>query len=356
MPDITTQSAPQRAVPLISIALALTLAGCAAPGPSIDDELIAVGTPVPVILDVDMAHDDMFAALFLLAHPGVDVLAITVSGTGEAHCEPGVANALGLAALSGQPDIPVACGPETPLSGTHEFPAQWRAGADSAYGVPIPTGGTPAESSAQDLIVRLAHEAVEPVTIVAVGPLTNIAAAILEEPEIVDAIAQVFVMGGALEVDGNVGNSGVGIANAYAEWNIYIDPVAADVVLGSGIPVTLVPLDATQQAPVTRGLIDALGEVKATRPADLVHALLTANLDFVDSGGFHFWDSLTAAIFTDESIAEFDDVRVRVITEEGPDVGRTALDEAGERIRVVTDIDRERFESVILTVWNWDQL
>lgn len=338
----------------LPIALVLTLAGCATPAPVIDRDLVAVGTPIPVILDVDMAHEDMFASLFLLAHPGVEVLAITVSGTGEAHCEPGVANALGLAALSGRPDIPVACGPEMPLRGTHEFPAEWRADADAAYGVTIPVGGTASESDAVELIIGLVGDAVEPVTIVAVGPLTNLAAAILEDPSIADGIGQVFVMGGALEVNGNVGSSGAGIANDHAEWNIYIDPFAADVVFGSGIPVTLVPLDATQQAPVTRGFIDALGEVRTTRTADLVHAMLTANLDFVDSGGFQFWDSLTAAIVTDETLAEFDEVRVRVIVEEGPDSGRTVLDEAGEKIRVVTSIDRARFESVILTVWNWE--
>ena len=108
------------------VVLTLALAGCGTRTIAPDPNLIDIQTSQPVILDVDMAHEDMFSALFLLSHPNVDLKAITVSGTGEAHCEPGVRNVLGLIALSGKEDIPVACGKETPLAGNHEFPAEWR--------------------------------------------------------------------------------------------------------------------------------------------------------------------------------------------------------------------------------------
>jgi hypothetical protein len=91
--------------------------------------------PRPVILDVDMAHGNMTAALFLLQHPNVEVRALTVAGTGKAHCGPGVAHALGLLRLVDGADIPVACGPEIPEPGGHSFPATWRADADRAYGL-----------------------------------------------------------------------------------------------------------------------------------------------------------------------------------------------------------------------------
>src|SRR5690349_21114759 len=112
-------------VPLASIIFLITsllIAGCGRPSAAPDPGLIPVQTPKPVILDVDMAHEDMFSALFLLSHPNVDLRAITVSGTGEAHCEPGVKNALGLVAVSGHEEILVACGRcgrETPLMGDH---------------------------------------------------------------------------------------------------------------------------------------------------------------------------------------------------------------------------------------------
>ncbi|NJC95758.1 MAG: hypothetical protein C3F07_08605 [Anaerolineales bacterium] len=106
---------------------------------------------------------------------------------------------------------------------------------------------------------------------------------------------------------------GVGINNKYAEWNIYIDPVAANIVFKSGIPIVLVPLDATNNVPITCRFYNALGDHLNTPAANLVYDILTANLDFVDSGGFQFWDSLTSAIFTDPSIATFEEFKLIVV-------------------------------------------
>ncbi|HSM71742.1 MAG TPA: nucleoside hydrolase [Anaerolineales bacterium] len=342
--------------PIISVVLVISilLAGCAKP-PAPDSSMIQVQTPKPVIFDTDMAHEDMFSALFLLSHPNVDLKAITVTGTGEAHCEAGVVNALGLVELSGREEIPVTCGNETPLAGNHEFPAEWRQGADNAYGVTIPKGGKSSELSAADLIIDIVQNSDEPVTIVAVGPLTNIAEAIQKDPSITSNIKEIFIMGGAVNVDGNVGNSGVGIDNQHAEWNIYIDPAAANIVFESGIPITLVPLDATRDVPVTRNFYNALKDSLNTPSAHLIHEILTANIDFVDSGGFQFWDSLTSAVFTDESIATFEELRLRVIEEEGSESGYTKPDPNGPMIRVAVNADREKFESLLLTVLNWEQ-
>lgn len=337
-----------------TIFLFLVLTGCGNQNITPDPDIIKPQALKPVILDVDMAHEDMFSALFLLSHPNVDLRAITVSGTGEAHCDPGVRNALGLVALSAREDIPVACGRETPLAGNHEFPAEWRQAADDAYGVTIPQGGTASPLSASDLIVDILQNAEEPITIVAVGPLTNIAAAIQKEAGVAANIEEIYIMGGAVNVEGNVGNSGVGIQNEHAEWNIYIDPAAANIVLSSGIPIILVPLDATKDVPVTRNFYQVLEKNRETSSANLVYDMLTANLGFVDSGGFQFWDSLTAAIFTDPSIATFEDMELTVVEEEGPESARTKPASGGSTIKVAVSADRERFEQILLTIWNWD--
>lgn len=332
----------------------LWLTGCASQNITANPDLIQPQAPKPVILDVDMAHEDMFSALFLLSHPNADLRAITVSGTGEAHCGPGVANALGLVALSGHDEIPVACGRETPLVGDHEFPAEWRQAADNAYGVSIPAGGAASSLSASDLIVDILRNADEPISIVAVGPLTNIAEAIQKEPDITTNIEAIYIMGGAVNVEGNVGNSGVGIQNEHAEWNIYIDPAAANIVFRSGVPVILVPLDATGDVPVTRNFYKTLGDHRNTPSAQLVYDMLTANLGFVDSGGFQFWDSLTAAIFTDPSIAHFEEMELTVVEEEGSDSGRTMPNSDGATIKVAVSADRNRFEQTLLAIWNWN--
>ncbi len=337
----------------IVMLLILLFAGCAQ-SPAPDSSLIQIQTPKPVIFDTDMAHEDMISALFLLSHPNVDLKAITVAATGEAHCGPGVVNALGLVKVSRHEEIPVTCGREMPLAGNHEFPAEWRQSADNAYGVSIPKGGQPSELSAADLIIDIIQNSDEPVTIVAVGPLTNIAEAIQKDPSITSNIEDIFIMGGAVKVAGNVGNSGVGIDNQHAEWNIYIDPVAANIVFDSGAPITLIPLDATRDVPVTHQFYTALGDHLNTPSANFVHEMLTANLDFVDSGGLQFWDTLTSAVFTDESLADFEEKQLRVVEEEGPESGYTKPDQNGSSIRVAMSAERGKFESLLLTVLNWE--
>jgi pyrimidine-specific ribonucleoside hydrolase len=338
---------------VIVFVLSLLLAGCANQSLVPDPSHIKIQTPKPVIFDTDMAHEDMFAALFLLSHPNVDVRGITVSGTGEAHCGPGVRNALRLVTLSEHEDIPVACGRETPLTGNHVFPAEWRQAADDAYGVEIPAGGNASALSASDLIIDILQKSNEAITIVAVGPLTNIAEALQKSPEISANIKEIYIMGGAVESKGNVGNSGVNIQNEYAEWNIYIDPVAANIVFKSGIPIVLIPLDATDDVPVTRNFYNALEKNRNTPIAKLVYELLTANLDFLDSGGFQFWDSLTSSTFTDQSITKFKELNLSVVEEEGPESGRTKKDANGAKIRVAMSADQNKFELLFLTVLNW---
>lgn len=331
----------------------LFMTGCGNQNLAPNPGMISTQSPEPVIFDTDMAHEDMFSALFLLSHPNVDVRAITVTGTGEAHCRPGVAHALGLATLSGHETIPVSCGRETPLQGNHEFPAQWRQAADAAYGVVIPDRETASNLGAADLIVQTLRDAEEPITIVAVGPLTNIAEALQKAPEIGSKIKEIYIMGGSLDVEGNVGNSGVGIQNKYAEWNIYIDPLAASIVFESGVPIILVPLDATKDVPVTRNFYKALEKNRSTPAANLVYEMLTANLDFVDSGGFQFWDSLTAALFTDPSMASFKEVQLSVVEEEGSESGRTKPAPNGAKVKVATSANRNKFEQLFLTTLNW---
>ncbi len=150
-----------------------------------------------------------------------------------------------------------------------------------------------------------------------------------------------------------MGPSGVGIDNDLAEWNVYIDPQAANIVFESGAPIVLVPLDATQDVPVTRNFYNALKDHSNTPEANLVYEILDANLDFIESGGFQFWDSLTAAIAADGSIAEFENLQLLVVEEEGPEVGATKPSPAGENIRVAVSADRERFEQIFLTILNW---
>jgi inosine-uridine nucleoside N-ribohydrolase len=311
----------------------------------------AQNAPIPILIDTDMAADDWMAILYLLQHSGVAVQAITVTGAGEAHCEPGVQNALDLLALAGNPDIPVACGREMPLQSDHSFPDWLRDSVDSLAGLTIPTNPNPPfDGTAIDLLTDVIQNADEKITLVTLGPLTNIAEALQNESSLVDNIEMICIMGGAVDVAGNVGFMIEN--NAVAEANIYVDPHAANIVFASGAPITLVPLDATNHAPVTMDFYQRLEADRTSPEADFVYQVLTQNRDFIDSGFYFFWDPLAAAIATDESLTTFEERRLIVIEDEVQESGRTVEDESGSEVRVAVMADGERFETMFLDVLN----
>ena len=164
----------------------------------------------------------------------------------------------------------------------------------------------------------------------------------------------VYIMGGAVDVPGNVGFSHAGIDNSVAEWNIYVDPHAASIVLQSGVPVTLVPLDATNHVPITTKFIEHLKDNRKTPEAMFVFEVLskTQYYDFVQSGGYYFWDPLAAAILTDNSLAAYETRNLTVIEEEGNQSGRTQVSESGTPVRVAVNVEAERFEQLFLDTLN----
>lgn len=303
-----------------------------------------VTSGTPVVVDTDLARDSVMAILYLLGRPDLDVRAITVSGTGEVHCEPGVRIAAGLVALAEAGDIPVACGPEQPLQGVNAFPSDWRVAADDAWGLHLPEGGQPSGLPAPELLVSVISSTVEPMVVFTDGPLTNLAAAIRLDPGIVERIGMVFTMGGAVDVAGNTDQ------NPMAEYNLWVDPVAAAEVLASGLPLTLVPLDATNQVPLHLFHLRALQEHQATPGAAAAVTMLSADGGLMRGGGGYFWDQLAAALLVDESLAGFETMRLSVVTEGGPEsVGTVTRASDGSEVRVVVTVDAERFEREFLS-------
>lgn len=307
----------------------------------------------PTIIDTDMAPDDWMAIHYLLRRPDVDVKAITVAGTGETHCVPGVQNALNLAGLAGRPEVSVACGRETPLEGDHIFPTAWRDRADTLAGLSIATNPKPAsQQKAFQLLASTIQSLPSKVVIITLGPLTNLAETLQYNPSLVDKVKMVYVMGGAFDVPGNIALSNAGIDNSVAEWNIFIDPHAAAVVLKSGIPVTFVSLDATNQTPITEDFYNRLGKERSTPAAEFVYRLLTRQFDMIRAGLSWFWDPLTAVISTDESLGTFAERSVTVVEEEGPESGAMRVTENGSSVRIAMTVDSQRFETLFLDVLN----
>jgi pyrimidine-specific ribonucleoside hydrolase len=306
---------------------------------------------LPVIVDTDMASDDWFALLYLLQHPGADVLAITVTGAGEATCPIGAENALDLLTLTGDIRVPVACGQNEPLEGSHVFPQPWRDDSDRMSRISLPNNPIPLyEKGAVALLTETLTAAPAPVTVITLGPLTNVAQVLTDAPEVTSNIERIVIMGGAVEVSGNV--QPIIADNPYAEWNVYVDPVALDIVLKSGIPITLVGLDATNEVPVTPAFFRTLGRDRTTTAANFVFEALEKNFAMIQSEQRSFWDPLTSAAAIDLSLITTETMPIRVVTEEGPESGRTVADESGQPVEVAVGADAARFEQAFLNVLN----
>ena len=313
------------------------------------DSPVSAQEPVPVIIDSDMTTDDWMATLFILNDPGFTVEAITVTGTGFAYCDAGVEAALGLLALTEYGDVPVSCGSESPLAGDNGPPAEWRATLESVKELGLPETGKPATQDAVELFTSSVQASPEPVTVLALGPLTNVGAALETTPELVENIEMIYVMGGAVDVDGSF----VSEENTVAEWNIYCDPHAARLVFESGAPITLVPLDATNEVPVTPEFVAELEAEKSTPEAEFVSMLLANNAESIESGSYYFWDPLAAVVMSDPSLVTLTPRDVTVIDIPGaPEDGRTKPVANGSEILVATEPDGAALEAALIATWN----
>ena len=283
---------------------------------------------------------------FLLREPSLDVLAVTVVGTGLAHCGGGLQAVSNILATLGIDGIPISCGRSEPLAGTHAFPNEWRVAADAGFDLALERRSVSApDLDAPALIRSVAGSAARPITIVALGPLTNLAEALQGDAALATRIERIVAMGGAIDVPGNVSLGTEGAAPLPAEWNVYADPTAADIVLRSGVPITLVPLDATNAVPVNAAFFDALEADHASAPADITYELLARR---GITPGEYFWDPLASVVAVDETVASFETIKIRVVTAEGPDSGRTARADDGVPVRVATSADPAAFETRFL--------
>lgn len=298
-----------------------------------------------------MAPDDIVAIASLLRDPSVELLAITVTGTGEAHCRGGMFVARAIVTMLVDEPIPVTCGREEPFGDAQPFPQPWREGADAGSGLALvsPTFA-PDERPAPDLIVELAAaraDAGQTLTVLTLGTLTNIASALQLDPELPSRLRLVSMLG-AVGVPGNV-QPDTGAGDPVAEWNAHADPTAARLVLTAGFDITIVPLDATNSVPMNNDLYLELESDHVAGPADLVYELWARNPFMREGTGFYLWDPLAAAAVRDRSLVTTREASVRVVEGAGLDGGRLVEEPTGSRVIMATGADRPAFEAFLLS-------
>ncbi|WP_423206744.1 nucleoside hydrolase [Paracoccus yeei] len=206
--------------------------------------------PRKIIIDTDPGQDDAVGILLALASPEVEVLALTTVA-GNVPLDLTSRNARIVCEIAGRPDIPVHAGCDTPLS-RPLVTAEHVHGKSGLDGIALfqPASALAPGHAVDAIIDILRREPEGSVTLVAMGPLTNLATAFRRAPDIVPRLREIVLMGGAYFEVGNI--------TPAAEFNIYVDPEAAQIVFAAGAPLTVLPLDVTHKALTSRDWIEQM--------------------------------------------------------------------------------------------------
>ncbi len=275
-----------------------------------------------IIIDTDPGQDDAVAILLALSSPeDFDVLGI-VAVAGNVTLAQNARNALKVVELSGRTDIAVYAGCERPMRRTlvtaeHVHGETGLDGPD----LPLPKLRLEEQHGVDYLIEALLRHEEKTVTIAALGPLTNIAMAMVKEPRIIPRIQEIVLMGGGYFEMGNI--------TPAAEFNIYVDPDAADVVMRSGVPITMVPLDVTHMIQSTRPRLDAIKAI-GNRAGGAVYQMLSFSERFdiakYGSAGAPLHDPCVMAYMLQPDLFEGRLINVEIETSSELTIGMTVAD------------------------------
>ena len=332
---------------------------------------------IPIILDCDPGHDDAFAILLAALHPRLQLLGVTTTA-GNQTLKKTTVNALNVLHIANAAQVPVVAGRHEPLM-RHAVVAEVIHGVTGLDGAEI-SGATqePHNERVQDFIFHAAQQHLaahhslpslptaldqpfttpattfghpDGITLIVVGPLTNVALTLLAYPEIKLLIKEVVLMGGAI---------GLGNVTPAAEFNIYVDPEAASIVFNSGLPVTMVPLEVTHTALCTDSVLSSIRALQSPFSKLLLELLLFFAQAYTATYGFlapPLHDPCAVAYVIDPSLftAQLMHVTVECGVSSGQ-AGRTVCDVNGvlsgkhKNVRVCTKMDVDKFWEMMLTI------
>jgi purine nucleosidase len=273
-----------------------------------------------IIIDTDPGIDDALAILLALASPEVELEALTVVH-GNSSLDQGVINALSVLELANATHVPVARGAQVPLVKPLLLAPETHGDSGIGYArLPAPSS-KPDNRHAVHLLIDTVLASPGEITIVAIGPLTNIALAIRMEPRFVQAIKDLYIMGGAIRHQGNT--------TPLAEFNTYCDPHAAHIVFQSGIPITLAPLDVTYQVILTKEDVASLQHIHSPIPsfiADATQFYMEFHDEYQKIEGCIINDPLALALVYAPELVKTQELYVDVDLSGGVSMGKTFAD------------------------------
>ena len=304
--------------------------------------------PLPILLDVDTGGDDALALLLAMASPSLEIRGITCVA-GNCPLDQVVINTLTLLDAIGAPPVPVAAGMDRPiLDGGLPPPPLHGSDGMGDLGLP-PPGRRAVEIHAVEFLRRSLVDATEPLTLICLAPLSNIAMLLRMYPSIMDKIARLYVMGGTFAAPGN--------ATPAAEFNIRCDPEAAAIVLHSGLPVTLYPLDPFMQVWFTESEARALAK-STSAAARIAGGIALHYCRFFAAEFSLIGDAGTVAAVIDPEGATVERWPMRVELSGSESRGATVFDRRSTRQRdyddgewpgldVVTSVDAARYRRLM---------
>ena len=301
-----------------------------------------MGQSGKVIIDTDPGVDDAIAILMALAQRRQELIGITTVG-GNVPVARGTRNALALLEYSARQEVPVARGAARPCRGRFGYSYDFHGRSGLSRRLPEPRM-RPVSSGAADFLAAKLQENPDQITLVALGPLTNLAGLMSRHPAALEKAASLVVMGGAVNGAGNV--------TPYAEFNFHSDPVAAHAVLSSGTPLTLVDLQAGRRTSFTR---EAAQRLQARGRIGRLAARLLSNWFRREPRRqrFELYDPLTVAVALQPGLISARPMKLAVETVDSVRAGQVRVVPGSGTVSVVESVDENRFWGMLEELFHW---
>ncbi|MEM1136456.1 MAG: nucleoside hydrolase [Bacteroidota bacterium] len=307
-----------------------------------------------VIMDHDGSADDFLSLVLLLTMPHINTLGITITPA-DCYIENALATTLKILAKAKKPDIKIGIGN---FHGINAFPADWRAkpkmlnALPSLIGIEVPADVT-AFKPANDLIEEQLLNALSPITILMTGPCSNLVHALERNSKIANNIEEVVWMGGAFDVPGNVLTYN---HDGTAEWNVFWDPVSAHSLLKYDIPITFIPLDVTNDVPVSIDFLKRLANQSHHFWSNLAGTFWATTLDTIPAYEYTYfmWDVLATSYLYLQEAFTLEEREIDIVPK-GASAGKTYWKKgSGHFVKVAKKVDKRLFYSYLLEAFSTD--